>query len=212
MIGMKIRGLILSIWCIGAMVGLVSAHPDSHRIRRGDTLWSIAAAHGVSYQYLACLNGIRDPKQLRVGQRLILPHRPNGSMQLAFVWPLKTGTVTARFGPRRGHCHAGIDIAAPVGTPVRAAAGGRVVFSGRRRGYGDMIIIQHNDVYKTAYAHLHTRAVHTGQRVQRDTVMGTVGRSGRATGPHLHFEVRVRDHKLDPIFYLPRPPKWLRWR
>jgi len=204
--------MVLSILLMHLLGGVVSAHPASHQIRSGETLWSVAAAHGVSHQYLACLNGIRDPKQIQVGQRIVLPHRPTGSMQLKFRWPLQSGTLTSRFGPRRRHCHTGIDIAAPVGTPVRAAAGGLVVFSGRRRGYGNLVIIQHNTVYSTAYAHLSTRAVRRGQRVGQGRVLATVGRSGRSTGPHLHFEVRVRQQARDPIFYLPDPPKPLRWK
>jgi murein DD-endopeptidase MepM/ murein hydrolase activator NlpD len=133
-------------------------------------------------------------------------------MRLKFNWPLQSGRLTSRFGPRRRHCHTGIDIAAPVGTSVRAAAAGRVVFSGRRRGYGNLIIIQHNTVYSTAYAHLSTRAVRRGQRVRQGRVLATVGRSARSTGPHLHFEVRVRQQARDPIFYLPHPPKRLRWK
>ncbi|ETW92408.1 MAG: hypothetical protein ETSY1_43750 [Candidatus Entotheonella factor] len=194
------------------MGGPVAAHPASHRMRPGETLWSVAAARGVSPQYLACLNGIRNPNRVRVRQRIILPHRPTGSMRLKLKWPLRTGRLTSRFGPRRRTCHDGIDIAAPLGTPVRAAADGRVVFSGRRRGYGNLVIIQHNQIYRTAYAHLRTRKVRRGQRVRQGKVLATVGRSGRATGPHLHFEVRVRNQARAPIFYLPRVPKRLRQR
>ncbi len=208
----SMRVTLLSILLIGSMDGQVQAHPASHRIRPGETLWSLAAARGVSPRYLACLNGIRDPRRIRVRQQIILPHRPTGSMRLNFAWPMRTGELTSRFGPRRRHCHTGIDIAAPVGTPVRAAASGRVVFSGRRRGYGNLIIVRHNKVYSTAYAHLHKRLVRNGHRVHRGKVLATVGRSGRSTGPHLHFEIRVRNQKRDPMYYLPRPPKWLSQR
>lgn len=207
---MNVRGVVLSILLMGSIVGTVSAHPASHRIRSGETLWSVAAARGLSHRYLACLNGIRNPNRVRVGQRILLPHRPTGSMRLQFKWPLRTGRLTSRFGPRRRYCHTGIDIAAPVGTRVRAAADGRVVFSGRRRGYGNLVIVQHNSVYRTAYAHLKTKAVRTGQRVRQGRVLATVGRSGNSTGPHLHFEVRVRNKARDPMLYLPRSPKQLR--
>lgn len=133
-------------------------------------------------------------------------------MRLKFTWPLQTGRLTSRFGPRKRRCHTGIDIAVSVGTPVRAAAAGRVVFSGHRRGYGNLVIIEHNNVYKTAYAHLKTRAVRKGQRVRKGKALATVGRSGRATGPHLHFEVLVRNQARDPLFYLPHPPRRLRRR
>jgi hypothetical protein len=94
--------------------------------------------------------------------------------------------------------------------PRHCGASGNL--SASRRGYGNLIIIQHNTVYSTAYAHLSTRAVRRGQRVRQGRVLATVGRSARSTGPHLHFEVRVRQQARDPIFYLPHPPKRLRWK
>jgi murein DD-endopeptidase MepM/ murein hydrolase activator NlpD len=180
--------------------------PTSHRVRPGETLSGVARRYGVTHQYLACVNRIPNPHMIRVGQRLILPHRPHQRDRLRLDWPLKRGIVTSTFGPRRSHCHDGIDIAAPLKTPVRAAASGRVIFSGRMRGYGRIVIVQHNKAYSTVYAHHRQNLVRKGQWVKRGDKIGTVGRSGRSTGPHLHFEVRVRDVAHDPIFYLPQPP------
>ncbi len=203
------RGAILSMLILG--LSWTTAHPHHrpafHRVRAGQTLASVAATYGFSYQYLACFNGIRNPNRLRIGQKIALPHRPNGSERLVLHWPIKTGRLTSGFGPRRKHCHTGLDIAAPIGTPVRAAAGGRVTFSGRLRGYGNLVIVQHNPTYSTAYAHLKTRRVRKGQKVQRGMKLATVGRSGRSTGPHLHFEVRVNDAPRDPLHYLTSRPK-----
>jgi murein DD-endopeptidase MepM/ murein hydrolase activator NlpD len=114
--------------------------------------------------------------------------------------------MTSRYGPRRGHCHDGIDIAAPLRTPVQAAASGRVIFSGHMRGYGRIVIVRHNEAYSTVYAHHRRNLVRKGQWVTRGALIGTVGRSGRSTGPHLHFEVRVRNVAHDPLLYLPQSP------
>lgn len=208
------RGAILSMLILGLSGTAASPHrqPPTHRIQAGQTLSSVAVAYGLSYQYLACFNGIRNPNRIRVGQQLVLPHRPHGSKRLVFKWPMKTGTLTSRFGRRRKTCHTGIDIAAPIGTLVRAAASGKVVFSGRRRGYGNLIIVKHNPTYSTAYAHLKARRVRQGQRVKRGAKIATVGRSGRATGPHLHFEILQSNTPRDPMLYLPPTPKRLRRR
>jgi murein DD-endopeptidase MepM/ murein hydrolase activator NlpD len=186
--------------------------PTSHRVRAGETLSGVARSYGFTHQYLACLNDIHDPHLIRVGQSITLPHRPHQPDQLNLDWPLRQGVMSSHFGPRRGHCHDGIDIAAPPKTPVQAAASGRVIFSGRMRGYGRVIIVQHNQVYSTVYAHHRRNLVSQGQWVKRGAIIGTVGRSGRSTGPHLHFEVRVRDVAHDPILYLPYPPTTLHAR
>ncbi len=98
--------------------------------------------------------------------------------------------------------HQGIDIAAPVGTPVRAAAAGRVIFAGRMRGYGRIIIIQHDHRYVTVYAHDSRNWVRAGQMVSRGQIIGTVGRSGHTTGANLHFEVRHNNVASNPLLYL----------
>ena len=98
--------------------------------------------------------------------------------------------------------HEGVDIAAPVGTPVMAAASGRVLFAGRMRGYGKTIILQHDNHYVTVYAHDSTNLVSEGQMVQRGQVIARVGRSGRTTGANLHFEVRHNNIASNPMLYL----------
>ena len=127
--------------------------------------------------------------------------KPPGSPD--FIWPVK-GVVTSPFGKRWGRVHKGIDIAGPTGTPIAAAASGKVVFSASgQRGYGNLIIVDHGD-YLTVYAHCHKRKVSEGEMVQRGQVIATVGKTGRATGPHLHFEIRYRKKPMNPIKYLPR--------
>jgi Meckel syndrome type 1 protein len=112
------------------------------------------------------------------------------------------GTVTSNFGPRGGRNHDGIDIAAPTGSPVRAAACGTVSLAGQQSGYGNIVCITHTSQFSTCYAHLSRFGVTSGARVQQGQVIGYVGCTGSCTGPHLHFETRVSGQAQDPRTYL----------
>ena len=101
------------------------------------------------------------------------------------------------FGDRR--LHAGIDMGAPIGTPVRAADGGTVLIAGGARGYGTLLVIGHGDGLSTAYAHMSTISVSVGERVGRGQKVGEVGNEGNSTGPHLHFELRRDGEPVDPL-------------
>ncbi len=120
------------------------------------------------------------------------------------IWPVR-GPITSGFGRRHGRPHDGIDIGVPEGTPVRAAASGEVVYSSHRlAGYGNLIIIRHaRDVF-TAYAHNRVNLVRRGDHVRQGQIIARVGHTGRATGPHLHFEVRRGPTPVNPLYYLPR--------
>ena len=119
-------------------------------------------------------------------------------------WPA-TGSVTSRFGPRGSRMHDGIDIGAKLGSPVVAAAAGTVVYSDHRlAGYGNLIIIRHRKNLFTAYAHNKRNLVQQGDKVRAGQTIARVGESGRATGPHLHFEVRRGTTPVDPLLYLPK--------
>lgn len=121
------------------------------------------------------------------------------------VWPVR-GKLASKFGTRRGRgVHEGIDILAKQGTPVRAAAAGRVRLSGWMRGYGNLIILEHERDLETRYAHLRRSLVRKGDRVERGQVIGEVGRTGNATTSHLHFEVRERAHARNPLARLEGP-------
>ena len=126
------------------------------------------------------------------------------SSDTAIGSPVKKGRISSLFGIREDpfggdpRFHSGIDIAAPVGTPVRPVAAGRVIFSGVYQGFGRIVAIQHGKHMSSLYAHYDDLRVAVGQFVHRDTVLGVVGSSGRATGPHLHFEVRVAGTPVDP--------------
>jgi murein DD-endopeptidase MepM/ murein hydrolase activator NlpD len=104
---------------------------------------------------------------------------------------------------RRGHPHEGIDISSRGGFAVRAAAAGTVAFSDRKPGYGRVIILTHPGGYKTVYAHNQDNLVAPGARVAQGALIADMGRTGEASGPHLHFEVRKGDRPLDPLACLP---------
>lgn len=120
---------------------------------------------------------------------------------LRLTSPVK-GTVTSGYGPRWGRNHDGLDIAAPSGTPIRAAECGIVSFSGVQSGYGNMVCVKHSSRFETCYAHMTNYAVSQGQRVDQGQVIGHVGCTGNCTGPHLHFETRVDGAARDPRPYL----------
>jgi murein DD-endopeptidase MepM/ murein hydrolase activator NlpD len=121
------------------------------------------------------------------------------------------GIITSRFGElapglHRGP-HTGVDIAAPLGAPVRATAPGKVLLVGYEKGgYGLYVVIEHGAGLSTLYAHLEMAFVRRGDQVMRGQVIGRVGSSGRSTGPHLHYEVRLAGRPVDPGPYI-----W-RWR
>jgi murein DD-endopeptidase MepM/ murein hydrolase activator NlpD len=118
------------------------------------------------------------------------------------IWPVR-GRVTSGFGYRWGRQHAGIDIAAPTGTPIKAAKAGRVIFAGTMNGYGNVIIVDHGGGFSTLYAHQSRMASGKGQSVPQGQVIGYVGSTGRSTGPHLHFETRFGGSPRNPRPYLP---------
>lgn len=123
------------------------------------------------------------------------------------VWPT-SGWVTSPFGWRtskftgRREFHRGLDISAPAGTPVYAPAGGQVLFAATDGSYGLSVKIVHNQSLITRYAHLQTLDVQQGQHVERGQRLGSVGTTGRSTGPHLHYEVRLSGVPVDPMHYI----------
>ncbi len=180
---------------------LYRADPD-------DTVEDIAERYQIDEKDLMAVNSLRPGDEISVGEELILPHaRPEDEAVLAargelYQWPLQ-GRITSYFGYRWGRMHTGIDIAAPQGTPVEASRSGRVSFAGWRGGYGQVIILDHGDGKTSWYAHLSSMDVGEGQMVDRGQVIGRVGMTGRSTGPHLHFEIRVNDDPQNPLDYLP---------
>lgn len=143
-------------------------------------------------------------------------YTPDGkSMRKAFIrTPVDFTRISSHFNPRRLHPvfktrrpHNGTDYAAPRGTPVYAAGDGRVVKAGYSKPNGNYVFIQHGQRYMTRYLHLHKRNVRTGQRVKQRQVIGTVGATGYATGPHLHYEFLVNGHHRNPATIVRKLPK-----
>jgi murein DD-endopeptidase MepM/ murein hydrolase activator NlpD len=118
------------------------------------------------------------------------------------AWPLR-GVLYGRYGVRAGRRHDGIDIAAPEGTVVGAAAAGTVIYAGEQSGYGSIVILRHDGGLVTLYAHASRLLVEEGARVRRGDPVAKVGQTGRTTGPHLHFEVREGTRPRNPLLFLP---------
>ena len=226
----RIRAVLRRLACLALLAALHGCAVGGvlHTVRPGENLYRIGKAYGVSYRELASVNHISAPYRLEVGERLYIPGAQYGlpvttitprSVNAApptevafrrdgrvgstgFSWPL-AGRLSSSFGRRpRGH-HDGIDIAAPHGSAVHAAREGRVIFSDRLRGYGNVVIVEHGDKFTTVYAHNDTNVVGKGSYVRRGDRIATVGDTGRASGPHLHFEVRKDNVARNPLYYLP---------
>jgi murein DD-endopeptidase MepM/ murein hydrolase activator NlpD len=156
--------------------------------------------------------------QVGAGQALVNHSLPVGKTiaGLGLSWPMVSFEITQPFGPSNvtleppygpyKHFHTGIDIAAPLGTPVMAAADGVVVAVGHTAvGYGNYVIIAHGAGAATLYGHLLQTAANVGDRVARGQLIGLEGSTGFSTGPHVHFELRINDQVVDPMPYLPVP-------
>jgi len=128
------------------------------------------------------------------------PARAGGDA-VALSWPVQ-GVLYGRFGTRQGERHDGIDIAAPEGTTVTAAADGTVLFAGEQSGYGAIVILRHPGGLVTLYAHASEVLVRDGQAVRRGQPIARVGQTGKTTGPHLHFEVREGTRPRNPLLFL----------
>jgi lipoprotein NlpD len=129
----------------------------------------------------------------------------SASVKRDFIWPVKDGVLTSKYGNRNGRKHEGIDIGAKTGTPIRAASAGTVMFSGPGpTGYGLMVIVKHSEKLMTVYSHNSKNYVSKNMKVAQGQRVAAVGSTGRSTGPHLHFEVRRDTQPMDPLRYLPK--------
>ncbi len=215
-----------------------------HRVEAGQTLYRIAKTYSLTVDELMQANDIDDPRDLKVGEELLIPGsaevkkvtaadspepeapkrdpkdpakppekkvsiRPAvvvGRAEGIFDWPLR-GVLYARFGKKGKEPHDGIDLSSPAGTPVKTAAPGSVLFAGEQKGYGLIVIVEHENGFITLYAHNRDVRVKTGQKIREGQVVATVGDSGKTSGPHLHFEVRKNGAPVDPLDYLKPVPK-----
>jgi lipoprotein NlpD len=187
-----------------------------HVVRAGETLYSIAFRHGLTVQALAAWNSLDDPTLIRVGQRLRLSppaggvppasaSTPKSGRGPAWGWPA-SGPILAAFGTGPMTA-AGIQLRGAEGDPVQAAGDGQVVYAGNGLpGYGELLIIKHDEQWLSAYGFNAALLVGEGQRVQRGQLIARMGRAPGAAasvGGALHFEVRRGGEPVDPLQVLP---------
>lgn len=197
-----------------------------HQVRPGQTLFRIAKTYGIEVEELSRVNRIADPADIEVGDRLFipgarrvlevpsyrteetamlerkLPARGTGALRPQFTWPVK-GKIIAGFGGKNEVRNNGIAIAAPHGTPIRAAEQGKVLYSGADlRDYGNVIVIDHEGGFATVYAHNQVNLVKGGERVSKGQVIAKVGMTGIAETPYVHFEIRQDTKAKDPLAFL----------
>lgn len=207
-------------------------------VKPNDTLTSIAAQYKVSGIALAHVNDMLYESSLPVGRRIFIPNKSKLSkyvdrktlknsmakrdgdknktkdklsektQSVGFIWPTAKGEVTSGYGMRHGRSHDGIDIGVPSGTPVLSVADGEVLFAEYFSAYGKLILIKHKNGLFTAYAHNRKFLVSKGQKVKQGQTIAESGKTGRATGPHVHFEVHKKGGiKIDPMTVLPPKSK-----
>ena len=199
-----------------------------HRVLPGQTLWRIAKVYRVPLDEILRVNGIADPERIEAGQQIFIPGAgrllevppypaplpdvaapappgPEIAERSAgdFEWPVAGGEILSRFGARRRtHRHAGIDIRGRPGQEVVAAQDGVVTFSGSTRtAYGKLVILDHGTGFESLYAHNRETLVAAGDTVKRGQPIARVGRTGNATTPHAHFEIRRGGVPVDPLPY-----------
>ena len=195
-----------------------------YKVAKGDTLSKIADKYGIYVDAIAAANGIGSDTVLIAGSEIFLPgakeivtssstgsgavvKASDRSSTTGFRWPLR-GRINSRFGYRkdpfsgRKDLHTGLDIGASRGTRIAAAASGVVVYAGWMGGYGRTVVIDHGRGHRTLYGHCSKILVRQGQRVSSGQVIAAVGATGRATGSHLHFEIRVNNTPVNPLKYL----------
>jgi murein DD-endopeptidase MepM/ murein hydrolase activator NlpD len=208
-----------------------AATPVVHAVARGETLSAIATKYKVTVASIVITNRLRGPRaKLSPGQRLTIPPAgrapalrrrgpvdeplplslvlgvPDFEDAPGFQWPV-AGPVSSTFGRRRTSWHRGLDIRADLGTPIVAAASGVVIASGFEPRYGQRVKIEHEGGFVTVYAHNERNLVEAGQEVATGQVIAIVGRTGRATGEHVHFEIRYEGRVYNPLYLLPLPPR-----
>ncbi|MEM6851086.1 MAG: peptidoglycan DD-metalloendopeptidase family protein [Pseudomonadota bacterium] len=194
-----------------------------HQVAPGDTLYSIARAYNLEWRAVAAANGIDAPYSLSVGQSLLISGAPSAQPAEvaqntkaatpavaasaadggAFLWPVE-GKIVSRFGATSdGRRNDGVNLAAPAGAPVRAAAAGEVLYQGTEiEGFGNLILIKHGDGWVTTYAHVEDVRVREGETVAQGDVIASVGSTGSVSSPQLHFELRRDLKSVDPLTVL----------
>lgn len=193
-----------------------------YKVKEGDSLSTIAAKYDLRSSNLVEVNDLDLHTRLRIGRKILIPATPEGkaenrfrerdkqrsasrgllgdlgrAVSRKFLWPTM-GKVSSYFGYRGNHFHAGLDIPNQTGAAIHASKAGVVVGAGWEGDYGKTIDISHGNGVVTRYAHCSKLLVREGQQVARGQTIGLIGETGHATGPHLHYEVRVYGRPVDP--------------
>jgi murein DD-endopeptidase MepM/ murein hydrolase activator NlpD len=196
----------------GEVIRIPNMDGVPYTVKRGDTLSQISISMGVPLEVILDANNIQQDV-INPGEIIFIPGARMRSEDLRmalgeqFLHPVRGARLTSPFGWRndpfdgvRRH-HAAVDLAAPVGTLVRAAMDGEIIGRGFNSILGNFVIIRHSSQYQTLYAHLDTILVRNGERVRQGAQIGTVGNTGRSTGPHLHFMVYRNGRAVNPLDY-----------
>jgi len=183
-----------------------------YTVKKGDTLSRISASMNVPLEVILDVNDIRSDT-ITPGQVLFMPgaRMPNDALKLAlgeqFIYPIK-GRLTDSYGFRNDPFtnvrafHAAVDLAAPIGVPIKAAMDGKVAYVGNSASYGKFVILSHAGGYQTLYAHMSVIAVKQGDTVIQGNKIGEVGTTGKSTGPHLHFAIYKNNKPVNPLDFL----------
>ncbi len=191
---------------VGQELRILNSKGLIHRVTQYETLSDISRIYGISTKTIMNFNDLKSSR-LHVGDTLIIPGVSPSKLEFRsgfsneFIWPLR-GPLSSPFGIRWGKQHNGIDLAANRNTPVKAAKSGKVIFSGEASGYGKVVYIKHDDNTETRYAHNDKLLVKTGDFVYQGEVISRSGNTGTSTGPHLHFEIRLKGKPVNPLKYL----------
>jgi len=192
------------------------------RIKFGQTMWDLMKSYQVDYRQILSFNRIDSPGTLQAGQELFIPgatplnsfqYRPNQVSEGNFIWPVSPNKrqVSSRYGDRmhpvlnREIFHRGIDIAGGRGSAVFASRAGEVVYSDQWGEYGITVVVDHENGFRTLYAHLLRTVVEENQFVEKGQPIAFIGSSGLATGDNLHFEIRRNGQSHNPLDFLPEP-------
>jgi lipoprotein NlpD len=195
--------------------------PEAITVRKGDTLYGLAKQYDMSASRLASINGLKSPYVITPGQKLKLKapaaggtqtastsrkktgtaSLPDDNRKISWQWPVQGKLITTFKSNKSGR--KGIDIAGREGKDIKAAAPGKVVYSGNGLiSYGNLVIIKHNRTYLSAYAHNRKLLVREGDSIKAGQVIAELGKTG-ADSPRLHFEIRKNGKPVNPLNYLP---------
>ena len=182
-----------------------------HNVKETESIDSISAFYGVPKQYILKVNKITvlSKSDLFIPMGKISSSDRQKFLNAGFTSPIasKNARLSSSFGTRKDpftgehDFHEGIDLACPLGTPVRTARDGIIVVAGNEGGYGNLVVVRHSNGYETYYGHLSKFLVKEGQKVKKGDIVALSGNTGRTTGPHLHYEIRKNGKALNPKYF-----------